>query len=184
VFADRFRALGYTVELEEPHPEVSRRVDVAVTVPTGERVAVEVQDSAISVEEMKRRNHADRRRGFYGTVWVFTSSRAARILAAREDHEVRIPNEIRWIHDRYGQGVFVIDENSGRLWRCHFGEIVRHGESREWYTEHGELTGVNYPDQTLRSTKTVSRTEVGFTLTSRRARYDRPGSADVTVVFV
>lgn len=183
LLADRFRALGYIVELEEPHLTVGRRVDVAVTVPTGHRVAVEVQDSAISVDEMKRRNGADRRSGFFATAWVFTSSRAARLLTAQEDHEVRIPNEILWVHNRYHQGVFVIDERAGRLWRCDLGEIVRPGESREWYAEGGELTGVTYPDQTLKSTKTVSRTEVGFTLTSRRARYDKPGSPDITVAF-
>ncbi len=183
VLADRFRALGYAVELEEPHPGANRRVDVAVTMPTGHRVAVEVQDSAISVEEMKRRNRADQRSGFFGTVWVFTSKRTARLLTAREDDEVRVPNEIRWVQNRYGQGVFVIDENSGRMWRCHFGRVVRPGESHEWYTEHGELTGVDHPDRTLRSTKTVSRTEVGFTLTSRRARYDKPWSPDLTMVF-
>jgi competence CoiA-like predicted nuclease len=102
VLADRFRALGYIAELEESHPEVNRRVDVAVTMPTGHRVAVEVQDSAISVGEMRRRNRADRRSGFFGTVWVFTSSRAARLLTAREDHEVRVPDEIRWVQNSTG----------------------------------------------------------------------------------
>lgn len=184
VLADRFRSLGYSVELEEPHLRVDRRVDVAVTVPTGHRVAVEVQDSAIGVEEMKRRNRADLHSGFFATAWVFTSSRAARLLSAREGHEVRIPNEIRWIHNRYGQGVFVIDENAERMWRCHFGGVVRVGESHEWYTEDGELTGVDYPDRTLRSTKTVARAEVGFALESRPSRYAKPGSPDWTVAFV
>jgi hypothetical protein len=183
VLADCFRALGYNVELEEPHPQVGRCVDVAVTMPTGHRIAVEVQDSKISVPEMKRRNRADLLSGFFGTVWVFTSNRAARLLAAREDHEIRVPDEIRWVMNRYGLGVFVIDENAGRMWRCHFGQVVRPGESHEWYTEDGELTGVDHPDRTLKSTKTVSRTETGFTLKASRARYDKPWSPDLTVVF-
>ncbi len=183
LLADRFRALGYTVEIEEPHLSVGRRVDVAVTVPTGDRVAVEVQDSAISVNEMQRRNRTDRGIGFFATMWVFTSSRAARLLAAQEDDEARVPNEILWVHDRYHQGVFVIDERAERMWRCNFGRIVRQGESRQWYTEDGELTGVNYPDQALKFTKTVSRTEVGFALTSRQTRYHKPGHPDFTVVF-
>lgn len=183
VLADRFRGLGYVVELEEPHAAVNRRVDVAVTMPTGHRIAVEVQDSAISVTEMKRRNHADKRAGFFGTAWVFTSKRAARLLAARADHEVRIPDEIRWVHDRYGLGVFVIDENAGLMWHCYFGKIVRPGEYREWYTPDGDLEEMQSPRRTLRSTKTVRRKEVGFKLMSRQARYNKPGSPDLAVVF-
>lgn len=92
VLADQFRCLDYIVELEEPHPAVSRRVDVAVTVPpSGARIAVEVQDSPIKVDEMKRRIQADKRSGFFGTVWVFTSRRAARLLGAKTTHEVRVP---------------------------------------------------------------------------------------------
>jgi hypothetical protein len=79
--------------------------------------------------------------------------------------------------------VFVIDEKAGRMWRCRFSGVVRAGESREWYTQDGELTGVDHPDRTLRSTKTVSRVEVGFTLQASRARYDKPGSPDWAVVF-
>lgn len=183
VLADRFRAIGYAVELEEPHAAVHRRVDVAVTVPSGHRVAVEVQDSAISVTEMKRRNNADRRSGFFGTVWVFTSRRAARLLAARADHEIRVPDEIRWVQDRYGKGVFVIDERAGRMWRCHFGRIVRPGEYHEWYDPDGELQSVDYPERTLKSTKTVSRVGTGFTLRATPSRYHRPGSPDWAIVF-
>lgn len=183
VLADRFRSLGYTVELEEPHLGVARRIDVAVTVPTGHRVAVEVQDSATSVAEMKRRNRADRRSGFFGTVWIFTSNRAARLLTARQDDEIRIRTRSGGFTAGMGQGVFVIDEGAGRLWRCQFGGIVRPSESYEWYTEDGDLDGVDFPDRALRSTKTVSRAEVGFALTSRRTKYDKPGSPDFAVVF-
>lgn len=183
VLADRFRALGYAVVLEEPHLNVGRRVDVAVTVPTGHRVAVEVQDSAIRVEEMKRRTRVDRRVGFFATTWVFTSSRAARLLAAEADHEIRVPNEMMWVDNRYRQGVFVIDEHAGRMWRCRFGGIVRWGESYEWYTEDGEPDGITYPNRILKSTVTVSRRELGFTLTARPTHYHKPQSPDFTVVF-
>jgi competence CoiA-like predicted nuclease len=53
LLAERFREQGYQVRLEETHHRHGRRVDVAVTMPTGHRVAVEVQDSAIAVEEAK-----------------------------------------------------------------------------------------------------------------------------------
>lgn len=160
-----------------------RRVDVAVTVPTGHRVAVEVQDSAISVTEMKRRNSADQRSGFFGTVWVFTSRRAARLLAARADHEIRVPDEIRWVQNRYAKGVFVIDERAERIWRCHFGRIVRPGEYYDWYDPDGELQSVDRPERTLKSTKTVSRVKTGFTLRATPSRYHRPESPDWAIVF-
>jgi len=183
VLADQFRALGYTVNLEESHPKETRRVDVAVTVPSGHRVAVEIQDSAISVAEMKRRNAADRRSGFFGTVWVFTSARAYRLMIVGAAHEVRVPDEMRWLANRYGLGIFVINERDGQMWRCQFGAVVRDGGSSEWYTPEGELTGEDYPSRMLRTMKTVTATETGFALTARRSRYDKPGHADWAVVF-
>lgn len=89
--ADEFRALGYTVELEEPHFAARRRVDVAATLSSGHRIAVEVQDSPISVAEAKRRTAADRSEGFVGTLWIFTKHRARHLIEADDDDEVRVP---------------------------------------------------------------------------------------------
>ncbi|MGJ3224032.1 competence protein CoiA [Micromonospora aurantiaca (nom. illeg.)] len=79
LLARRFRAQGYEVVLEEAHPAQQRRVDVAVTLidraGAARRIAVEIQDSAIAVDEMKRRTTADRHAGFFATLWVFTLSR-------------------------------------------------------------------------------------------------------------
>lgn len=184
VLADKFRELGYIVELEEPHPAVNRRVNVAVTVsPYTVRIAVEVQDSAITVDEMKRRMKADKASGFFGTVWVFTSARAAKLLGVRVGHEVRVPAEIRWLENRYRLGVFVIDENEERMWRCRFGSVVRTGDSASWYTLEGEFANVDYPDRTLVATRTVARTETGFSLDVAAARYDKPASRDLAVIF-
>jgi hypothetical protein len=69
------------------------------------------------------------------------------------------------------------------MWRCHFGNVVRTGESHEWYTPQGELTGVSYPDRALRATKTVARMETGFVLEPCPARYHRPDSSDLAVIF-
>jgi hypothetical protein len=74
--------------------------------PTAARVAVEVQDPAITVDEMKRRIKADKASGFFGTVRVFASARAARLLGARAGREVRVPTEIRWLENRYRLRVF------------------------------------------------------------------------------
>jgi hypothetical protein len=77
----------------------------------------------------------------------------------------------------------VIDENGERMWRCRFGSVVRTGDSASWYTSEGELTGVDYPDRTLTATKTVGLTETGFTLDVAAARYDKPTSRDLAVIF-
>lgn len=172
VLADQFRAIGYTVELEEQYANVGRRVDVSVTVPTGHRVAIEVQDSAISVNEMERRNAADRLSGFFATTWVFTSSRSPRLLAASRDAEVRVPNEMLWMSARFGQGLFIIDEREHRIWRCMLHSVTR---EREWEGDCRLYT--------LRSTKTVARIETGFALTARRSKYSKPDSPEWTVVF-
>ncbi len=43
---------------------------------------------------------------------------------------------------------------------------MRFGETREWYTEHGDLTGFTSPDRVLRKTRRVeSVTQRGFRLT-------------------
>jgi Competence protein CoiA-like family len=183
VLADRFRMRGYLAEIEEPHPETGRRVDVAVTVGDGHRIAIEVQDSAIAVDQMKARTKADRRAGFFATVWVFTSGRAARLLAGRDGTEVRIPTEMRWVSDRYGLGVFVIDEQAGRMWRFDLGGVTRAGGSSEWYTERGELETVGYPDRHLRATKTAWRTETEFGLALCPTRYHTSQKPDWTAAF-
>ncbi|WP_433243578.1 competence protein CoiA family protein [Streptosporangium sp. CA-135522] len=86
LLAEKFRRLGYQVQLEETYRDQGRRVDVAVTLPTGDRrprVAVEVQDSALAVETTKARTRTDRSLGFIGTMWVFTDKRA-RVNLPRE----------------------------------------------------------------------------------------------------
>lgn len=96
VLAERFRAVGYGVALEEPHPR-ERRVDVAVTLAhplRPLRYAVEVQNSAIDPREMFRRLVADLEAGFSFTAWVFTGRRAAPLLAAAEGAEVRLPADV------------------------------------------------------------------------------------------
>ncbi|MGW5051551.1 competence protein CoiA [Actinokineospora sp. NPDC004072] len=96
VLAEGFRAVGYEVALEEPHPR-ERRVDVAVTLPhplRPLRYAVEVQNSAIDPREMFRRLLADLESGFWYTAWVFTGARAARLLAADVGADVRVPADV------------------------------------------------------------------------------------------
>ncbi|MFE2078018.1 competence protein CoiA [Streptomyces misionensis] len=165
VLAEEFTALGWVAQVEVSHPQAGRRVDVGVRIPTmrGARyIAVEVQDSAIQVDTMKARVAADQRIGYAATAWLFTSNRAANLLYAQPEHEVRVPDEMLWVSNRYGQGIPIIDPETRTITVASLGSIHRDGESRSWYDEHGDLTGAEYPGRTLRKTKTVNHQPGGF----------------------
>ncbi|WP_327002524.1 hypothetical protein OHA72_46595 [Dactylosporangium sp. NBC_01737] len=112
LLAQRFREHGHEVALEEPHSGGWRRVDVAVTIQGRNgpvRVAVEVQDSAIAVDELQRRNHADKRAGFFATVWMFTTNRLSRARGSLPGAELRLPEEVRYLNRRWHLPVAVLD---------------------------------------------------------------------------
>lgn len=183
MLGDGFRAMGYNVAFEESHSQGRRRVDVAVTLTatSGEqfRIAVEVQDSPISVDEIKRRIGLDRQAGFFCTVWVFTQHRLRASLDAPQGAESRLPNEVVYLENRYKWGAFVIDTDEGALTHLMFEDVVRSGESYSWsYYEDGEeiFDGVDYPDHKLRLTKKVTRSVAGFQLAAVKGpgRGNRP----------
>lgn len=182
VLGEEFRDLGYAVTFEEPYRDGGRRIDVSVIVPTVDgntgRVAVEVQDSPISVEEIKRRMAADRRNGFLGTAWVFTGRRFDLLLPARDGAERRIPEEMRYLDNRFSQGVFLLDAANRQVWQVFFTSVVRSGTSVEWYEPGGVLEGRDYPGRRLRAVKEIYAHQVGFRLTCRTTRYHRPGRPD------
>ena len=170
VLLDEFTALGWEARVEVAHPKHARRVDVGVKVPDTagamRYVAVEVQDSAIQVETMKQRVMSDQRIGYAATAWLFTSHRAGSLIMAYDaDMEVRVPPEMLWVANRYGDGVPIIDPEARSIRIAELARVVRPGESYEWYEEGGELAGVDYPDRVLRSTRKVpSLREGGFRL--------------------
>lgn len=168
VLVDEFTAFGWEARAEIVHSAAGRRVDVGVKVPdeTGalRYVAIEVQDSAIQVDTMRGRVAIDRRLGYHATVWLFTTHRAAALMRAQPDHEVRVPDEMLWVANRYGQGVQIIDPEARTISLASLGSIRRAGESHEWYTPEGDLTGVDYPGRTLKKTKCVVRRPGGFGL--------------------
>lgn len=168
LLAERFRSQGHHVRLEEIHYQHGRRVDVAVTTPSGHRVAVEVQDSAISVEDAKARTRLDRRLGFLGTLWVFTDRRAHALLAVAQPPgsdnyiECRVPKEMLWVDNRFGQGVFVLDVDDAAVWHLRLGSAFE----REGYDEYGDVH--YYQPRTL---KHVTCTPAEFDLTFLPGRY-------------
>lgn len=170
LLAGEFRRLGYEVWLEETYRNAGRRVDVAVTVPErggSYRVAVEVQDSAISVETMKARTRIDQSLGFTGTLWVFTDKRARALLSVSDgDTEVRIPNEMLWVDHRYRQGIFVLDLGQVAVWNIAL--APPYTRDNEWYTPDGYLESSSYTPRTLRC---PIRRIAGFALARRPGRY-------------
>ncbi|MBB4931413.1 uncharacterized protein YlaI [Lipingzhangella halophila] len=170
VLAEEFTRLGYQAHIEVVHHAAGRRVDV-VAARTDEhgrqrRVAVEIQDSAIQVDTAKKRVVLDRRLGYDATVWLFTTYRAAALFHAKPDAEVRVPNEMLWADHRYGHGVHLIDPDGRAVWRAELSEVYREGESREWYDEDGDPTGVDYPGYVPKTIRTVQLHQAGFRLTS------------------
>jgi hypothetical protein len=175
VLVEEFTAFGWEARAEITHREAGRRVDVGVEVPDRggvvKHIAVEVQDSAIQVDTMKQRVAIDRRLGYHATAWLFTSHRAAALLMAGEDAEVRVPDEMLWVANRYGQGVQIIDPSHRAITIATLSSVHRDGDSREWYTPEGELTGVSYSGRTLRKTKYVTRQIGGFGLRTAPGKF-------------
>ncbi|MFD7320515.1 competence protein CoiA [Streptomyces sp. NPDC059875] len=163
LLAAEFRALGYDVILERPHPQHRRRVDVAVRIPGRAgpvQVAVEVQASAINTKEIIRRERADRAAGYLSTLWCFTRSRAPELLTLRPDIEVRVPEEIRFIHRTHTTDVALLDVNARTLWLAHLAGTWRDGNS--WFDSSGnEQSSRGRRPRTIR---TVERTPATFAL--------------------
>jgi hypothetical protein len=183
LLAERFRELGYSVELEERHPEHARIVDVAVTVSTPTqvvRLAVEVQDSAIDVMEMKRREAADRSAGFFSTVWVFTSNRLSAALTALPGVEARLPNEIRYVWNARWLPLPVIHVPSGVLMLVSPSRVVRAGE--DYYDSDAELQP-GY-DRTLRATMALDVDGATFAFIGADGRYGRRHAVFVPIIEV
>jgi hypothetical protein len=183
VLARRFRGLGYDVVIEESHPDLRRRIDVAVTLvgAAGQpvRLAVEIQDSAIAVGEVKRRTAADKTAGFFATVWVFTTNRLARVASALPGDELRLPEEMRYLVNRWRLPVAILDVDRERILLVGTGDVVRDGSS--WFTADGDE---EYSDpRRLRSTRRVEVAAGEFRLTAAHGRYATHVRPDYTAVF-
>lgn len=182
LLAQRFRDLGYDVVLEEQHSGGQRRVDVAVTLQARRgpvRVAVEVQDSAISVDQIQRRNRADKRAGFFATVWVFTTNRLSRARGSLPGAELRLPEEMRYLTNRWRLPIVVLDVERLQLTHVSTAEIVRDGGS--YFNVNGEEEWA--PDRRLVSTRQITVAAATFELEAVRGRYATERNPDYTARF-
>lgn len=157
ILADKFRAAGYEAALEESYPAASRRVDVAVTVPGSEvRYAVEVQDSAITTQEMIRRTAADMRGPgrFLFTYWIWTGERADQLLTAPQGCEVRVTADV--LHGVFGDSeACCLDVEKQELWAVRLDKVVR--PDREYPDK-------TYPGAQLKTIHRIQRRRIGFAL--------------------
>jgi hypothetical protein len=117
---EQFGMLGYGVVAEENYGD--RRVDVAVTVRPGCRVAVELQGRPISPAAMQARMGADLRHGFFGTLWVWVGARAGALKQAGQGG-ARLPAEMRWLAARDRIGLFALQD--GTLHRYNLTTVTR-----------------------------------------------------------
>ncbi|WP_327007573.1 competence protein CoiA family protein [Dactylosporangium sp. NBC_01737] len=182
LLAQRFREHGYDVALEEPHSGGRRRVDVAVTIRGRNgpvRVAVEVQDSAIAVGELQRRNHADKQAGFFATLWVFTTNRLSRARGSLPGAELRLPEEVRYLDRRWRLPVAVLDVQRERVMLVSTAPIIREGQP--YYNEYGDEE--YSPDRWLVATRQVHVAAATFELEAVRGRYATARNPDYTAAF-
>lgn len=143
------------------------------------RIAVEVQDSAISVEEVKRRTAADRQAGFFATLWVFTLSRLRRARSALPGCELRLPEEMRYLINRWRAPIAVLDIEHEQLLLVSTETAVRDGNL--YYDANGDEQWS--AGRTLKATKEVFTSTGEFALTAIRGRYASPGRPDFTAGF-
>jgi Competence protein CoiA-like family len=191
ILAQQFRALGYTVRLEETFGW-DRRVDLAVAPPDGFCVAVEVQDSPISVSEMRQRMNIDKSNGFVATLWVWIGGREQQLHRAESDGEGRIADEIRWLADRMHVDVFALPIDYDDLGRgvvepllprrYTLGGVYREGSDASWF-ENGIEVGVSYAGRTLKATKQAASVATLFELVVAPGRYHSDQRPDWTAIF-
>jgi competence CoiA-like predicted nuclease len=134
----RFRSLGLQAWVEVPlRPD--RRVDLAVVLESGRRLAIEVQASAISVDEMKARIADHRRHGYAATGWVFTRNRYPKLYLKALGDEVRLPGEMAYLLFRYRALLYTLDVAAERLTGFQFQRIFRPGEEYHIPDGGGEM---------------------------------------------
>jgi competence CoiA-like predicted nuclease len=92
---EQFELLDRRCELEVVLEDHSRRIDVVVYTSSGHQVAVELQQSPISVDEILAREADHRRYGYYATVWIFVTGKTySRLLS---DEAVRVPKQVFYL---------------------------------------------------------------------------------------
>jgi hypothetical protein len=173
LFYDELTSRGLDVSLEVMLA-ADRRADLLVASPRG-RFTIEVQDSRISVEEMKAREAQDKRAGCVTTCWVFTEKRLPGAVFAHLETtettirttEVRVAADIRYRWNATHLPVLVL--RGDRLFGLTLEPIWRDGE--DYYDEYGDYQSRD--GRWLQTTFTLRYDLLGFTPVLDTDRYGR-----------
>jgi hypothetical protein len=157
---DRFRLLGLHAQVEVPlRPD--RRVDLAVILESGKRLAIEIQASAIGVDDIKARITDHRRHSYAATGWVFTRNRFLALYSKAIGDEIRLHGDAAYLLFRYRAGLYALDVASGRLTWFRFQRVYRPGD--EYYVPAGGGETAVSAGRTLTRTFTLeARIPMGF----------------------
>ncbi|MEN5053360.1 competence protein CoiA [Brevundimonas naejangsanensis] len=146
--AEALRSRGVGVQLEAILPSLAgdRRVDVLAWPPTRltARVAVEVQASDITVEAITARTLSYQTEAV-APLWLrlydFGRFEDVQALPHRgtvwiEGYRARAWE--RWVHDQLGGRMWILDEQTGMVWRAAFIRAHTYRELSTWYGPGGE----------------------------------------------
>lgn len=146
--AEALRGRGVDVQLEAILPSLAgdRRVDVLAWPPTRPtaQVAVEVQASDITVEATAARTLSYQAEGV-APLWLrlydFGRFEDVQALPHRgtiwiEGYRARAWE--RWVHDQLGGRMWIMDEQTGMVWRTAFIRAHTYRELSTWYGPGGE----------------------------------------------
>jgi hypothetical protein len=169
---DQLASLDFDVTPEVMLSAV-RRADLLVADEDGKRFTIEIQDSSISVDEMKARERADKAAGCFATCWVFTDNRLPddfwELRSDGQATEARLPNEMRYRWHATHRPVLVLRLSDSRLVGLRLTPVDRPGE--QWFDSEG--TPQSSSDSTLRATFGVEVEELTFMPYGVADRYRR-----------
>lgn len=140
----RSRGLRAEVEFLIGGGRNKNRADIAVWSPTGRIVAIEMQHSNISLDEIERRafSYAEQE---IGQIWVpflrDETLRGMKYVNANEFLVERYPARPfeRWIQAlNYGVGIWMYDPKGERMYCCIMDKCWVGGEESSWYDEYGD----------------------------------------------
>lgn len=142
-FADEFRRRGVRCEIEftlETLPG-DRRADVMAWAPSGKRYAIEVQHSALELEEIAKRT-ASYHSADVGVTWIVLASKA--LLEKAVPHAGKHVIEqycaqpwVKWIHGFNIKKLWLYDPEKKVLWQGKLEPHHLYVEERTWYESGG-----------------------------------------------
>jgi hypothetical protein len=177
LLSDHLETMGYKVTLEailSPR----RRADLLVQDRDGTRFTIEIQDSPIDVDTMKRRESLDRDAGCIATCWIFTDSCVSKVRWPRAGRrhrlgvppEIRLSDALRYRWNTTHRPLLVLRVPQRQLYGLRPSRVSRSG--REWHDKRRRRRWSKRQD--LHTTYTVDVRSLTFWPQRVRDRYGRP----------